>query len=160
MKRLFTLEKSCASCLQMAKAVKLSPVGKCTTYVKMVWKPKILRFDKILISLLLYRIPNFTSFWNNKTNTVDYACKTDFPFPFQMTPVDGEVHEITEESLMFSNCWLFRLWAQGFVKNWKLKFRRDFEAEVWSVFCSRYLVEVTKLNVGQDSEARLLLRCY
>ena len=30
----------------------------------------------------------------------------------------------------------------------------NFEAEVWSVFCSRYLVEVTKLNVGQDSEAR------
>ena len=27
---------------------------------------------------------------------------------------------------------LFRLWAQSLVK---LKFRRDFEAEVWSVFC-------------------------
>ena len=30
---------------------------------------------------------------------------------------------------------LFRLWAQGSVKILKLKFRRDFEAEVWSVFC-------------------------
>jgi len=52
-KRLSPLEK-CASCLQMAKAVKLSPVGKCTTYLKLVWK----RFDKIRISLLLNRIPN------------------------------------------------------------------------------------------------------
>ena len=50
-KRMSTLEKSCASCLQMAKAVKLSPVGKCTINVKLVWKPKVLRFDKILISL-------------------------------------------------------------------------------------------------------------
>ena len=32
-------------------------------------------------------------------------------------------------------------------------FGRDFEAEVWSVFCSWCLVEVTKLNLGQDSEA-------
>ena len=30
---------------------------------------------------------------------------------------------------------LFRLCAQGLVKILKLKFRRDFEAEVWSVFC-------------------------
>ena len=49
---------------------------------------------------------------------------------------------------------LFRLWAQGLVKIWKLKFRRYFEAEVWSVFCCWCLVEVTKLNLGQDSEAR------
>ena len=30
---------------------------------------------------------------------------------------------------------LSRLLAQGLVKILKLKFRRDFEAEVWSVFC-------------------------
>ena len=30
---------------------------------------------------------------------------------------------------------LFRLSAQGFVRSLKLKFRRDFEAEVWSAFC-------------------------
>ena len=29
---------------------------------------------------------------------------------------------------------LFRLSAQGLVRSLKLKFRRDFEAEVWSVF--------------------------
>ena len=29
---------------------------------------------------------------------------------------------------------LFRLSAQGLVRNLKLKFRRDFEAEDWSVF--------------------------
>ena len=83
-KRLFTLEKSCASCLQMAKAVKLSPVGKCTTYLKLVWK----RFDKILISLPLNRIPNFSSCWSDRTQIVDFECKTDFPFLFQMTPVE------------------------------------------------------------------------
>ena len=30
---------------------------------------------------------------------------------------------------------LFRLKVQGLVKILKLKFRQDFEAEVWSVFC-------------------------
>ena len=40
------------------------------------------------------------------------------------------------------------------VKILKLKFRRDFEAEVWSVFCCWCLVDVTKLNLGQYSEAR------
>ena len=30
---------------------------------------------------------------------------------------------------------LIRLSAQGLVRSFKLKFRRDFEAEVWSVFC-------------------------
>ena len=30
---------------------------------------------------------------------------------------------------------LFRFSAQGLVRSLKLKFRRDFEAEVWSVFC-------------------------
>ena len=30
---------------------------------------------------------------------------------------------------------LFRLSAQGLVRSLKLKFRRDFEDEVWSVFC-------------------------
>ena len=40
------------------------------------------------------------------------------------------------------------------VKILKLKFKPDFEADVWSVFCCRCLVEVTKLNLGQYSEAR------
>ena len=87
-KRLSTLEKSCASCLQMAKAAKLSPVGKCTTYLKLVWRPKVLRFDKILISLPLYRIPNFPSLWSDRAKIVDFERKKDFPFPFQMTPVE------------------------------------------------------------------------
>ena len=30
---------------------------------------------------------------------------------------------------------LFRLSAQGLVRSLKLKFRQDFEAEVWSLFC-------------------------
>ena len=34
----------------------------------------------------------------------------------------------------------FRLSAQGLVRRLKLKFRRDFEAEVWSVFCCCYEV--------------------
>ena len=38
------------------------------------------------------------------------------------------------------------------VKILKLKFRRDFEAEVWSVFRCWCLVDLTKLNLGQDSE--------
>ena len=33
-----------------------------------------------------------------------------------------------------------------------MKFKRYFEAEVWSVFC--HLSEVTKWNPGQDYEAR------
>ena len=31
---------------------------------------------------------------------------------------------------------LLRLSARGLVRSLKLKFRQDFEAEVWSVFCS------------------------
>ena len=34
-----------------------------------------------------------------------------------------------------------------------MKFRQNFEAEVWLVFCCQCLVDVTKLNLGQDSEA-------
>ena len=40
------------------------------------------------------------------------------------------------------------------VKILKLKFRGNFETEVWSVFCCWCLVEVTKLNLGQYFEAR------
>ena len=40
------------------------------------------------------------------------------------------------------------------VKILKLKFRQDFEAEVWLVFCFLCLVQVTKLNLSQYSEAR------
>ena len=49
---------------------------------------------------------------------------------------------------------LFRLSAQGLVRSLKLKFRGDFEAVIWSVYCCWCLVEVTKLNLGQDYEAR------
>ena len=42
----------------------------------------------------------------------------------------------------------------------KLKFRRDFEAEVWSVFCWWCLVEFAKLNLGHYSEARFGQDCY
>ena len=49
---------------------------------------------------------------------------------------------------------LFRLWAQGLVKILKLKFRQDFEAGVCSAFCRWCFVEVMKLNLGRDSEAR------
>ena len=49
---------------------------------------------------------------------------------------------------------LFRLWGQCLIKILKLMLRWDLEAEVWSVFCCWCLVEVTKLNLGQDSEAR------
>ena len=36
----------------------------------------------------------------------------------------------------------------------KMKFRQDFEVGVCSSFCRRCFVEVLKLNLGQDSEAR------
>ena len=36
----------------------------------------------------------------------------------------------------------------------KLKFRQDFEAVVCSAFCHRCFVEVMKMNLGRDSEAR------
>ena len=45
---------------------------------------------------------------------------------------------------------LFRLWSHSLVKILKLKIRRDFEAEVWSVSSCWCLVEVTKLILGQD----------
>ena len=32
-------------------------------------------------------------------------------------------------------------------------FCTNLEPKIWSVFCSCYLVEVTKLNLGRDSEA-------
>ena len=36
----------------------------------------------------------------------------------------------------------------------KLKFSRDYEAEVWLVFAADALVEVMKFNLGQDSDSR------
>ena len=42
---------------------------------------------------------------------------------------------------------------EHFVQDFDVKFRQDFAAEVWSVFCC-CLVEVTKLNLGQYSKAR------
>ena len=49
---------------------------------------------------------------------------------------------------------LFRLWAQGLVKILKLRFRQDFEAGFCSAFCCWCFVEVMKLYLGRDSEAR------
>ena len=43
---------------------------------------------------------------------------------------------------------------EHFCQDFEVEVRRDFEAEVWSVFCCWCLVEVTKLNLGQYSEAR------
>ena len=47
-----------------------------------------------------------------------------------------------------------RTLSTRFGQDLKLKFRWDFEAEFWSVFCCWCLFEVTKLKLGQDSEAR------
>ena len=52
------------------------------------------------------------------------------------------------------NCNLLRFGAKYSVKILKLKFRRDFEAEVWSVVFCCCLLEFIKLNVGRDSKAR------
>ena len=49
---------------------------------------------------------------------------------------------------------LFRLWTLGLVKILKLKFRQDFENGVCSAFCRWCFVEVMKLSLGRDSEAR------
>ena len=38
-------------------------------------------------------------------------------------------------------------------KYFDVEVQARFEAEVWSVFCCSCLVEVMKLNLGQDSEA-------
>ena len=48
---------------------------------------------------------------------------------------------------------LFRLRAQGLVKILKFKFRQDLKLEVGQFFCWG-LVEVIKLDLGRDSEAR------
>ena len=45
---------------------------------------------------------------------------------------------------------LFRLWAQSLVKMFKLKFRWDFEAEVWSVFCCWCWKLKVEARFGQD----------
>ena len=49
---------------------------------------------------------------------------------------------------------LFRLWAQGLFKVLILKFRQDFYAGVWSIFCRWCFAEGTKLNLDRDAEAR------
>ena len=43
---------------------------------------------------------------------------------------------------------------EHFGQDFEVEVQARFEAGVWSVFCCRCLVEVTKLNLGQDSEAR------
>ena len=49
---------------------------------------------------------------------------------------------------------LFRLWAQGLVKILKLRFRQDLKLEFGQFFFCWCFVEIMKLNLGQDSEAR------
>ena len=49
--------------------------------------------------------------------------------------VDNSLVQIWKLKFGHKVKYLFRLWAQGLVKILKLKFNRDFEAEVWSVFC-------------------------
>ena len=48
---------------------------------------------------------------------------------------------------------LFRLRAQGLVKILRLKFRHDLQLEIGQFFLLMF-VEVMKLNLGRDSEAR------
>ena len=48
----------------------------------------------------------------------------------------------------------FRYWSQGLIKIVNMKFKLDFEAGVWFIFCIWCFVEVMKLNLGRDSEAR------
>ena len=50
---------------------------------------------------------------------------------------------------------VFRLWAQGLVKKFKLKFRQDLKLEFGQFFLLMFL-EVLKLNLGRESEARFL----
>ena len=49
---------------------------------------------------------------------------------------------------------LFRLSAQGLVKILKLKFRQDFDAEVWSVFYQLNLGQKFKF-LSQDADVSL-----
>ena len=49
---------------------------------------------------------------------------------------------------------LFELLSTILVKILKLKFRQDFEAGVCSAFCRCCFVDVMKLNLGRDFEAR------
>ena len=55
---------------------------------------------------------------------------------------------------MFFLSLILLTWDKVRPRFWSLKFRRDFEAEDWSVFWHFWLVEVLKLNFGQDPEAR------
>ena len=75
----------------------------------------------------------------------------------QMVCAEFGMVRLSDRSRQLIHCCtegLFRLWAQGLLMILKLRFRRDFEAEVWSVFCRWGFVEVMKLNLGRDSEAR------
>ena len=56
------------------------------------------------------------------------------------------------EAEVWSSSLTFVQTLSTLVKILKLKFRRDFAAEVWSVFCCWCLVEVTKLNLVHYSE--------
>ena len=49
--------------------------------------------------------------------------------------VDNSLMQIWKVKFGLKVKFLFRLLAQGLVKSLKLKFKRNFETEVWSVFC-------------------------
>ena len=66
-------------------------------------------------------------------------------------PVDNSLMQIWKLKFCRRDESLFRLWAQGLVEILKLKFRRDFEAEVKSVLCCWCLVEVMKLNLSRNT---------
>ena len=69
------------------------------------------------------------------------------------TRVDKSLVQIWNLKFCHQAKFLSRLCVQGLVKILKLKFQRDLEAEILSVFCCRYLVDVMKVNLGGDSEA-------
>ena len=69
----------------------------------------------------------------------------------------------TDQTSVSKFCLNFRLWAQGLVKSLKLKFKRNLENEVWSVFCywglvrfwSVCLVKILKLKFGRTADVWL-----
>ena len=70
------------------------------------------------------------------------------------TRVDKSLVQIWNLKFCHQAKLLLRLCVKDLVKILKLKFQLDLEAEVWSVFCCRYLVEVMKVKLVGDSEAR------
>ena len=68
--------------------------------------------------------------------------------------VDDRLMQIWKQKFGHEGKFWVRFVANGSVKILKLSFRRNFEAEVWSVVFSCCLVEVMKLNLCHNSEGR------